>query len=105
MLEKISDANFEEKVLNQSGLVVVDIYADWCGPCRLLAPTLEKLSVKYTNKVKFYKLDADTNPVTPGNYRVKGIPNLLIFKNGELVDQLTGNQPFDVIESSILKNS
>ncbi len=104
-IQAISDASFEAEVLKSSNLVLVDFWATWCGPCRALAPKLEELSGTYTGKVKFVKIDVDQNPETAGRFGVRGIPTLIVFKNGQMVDQLVGNQPKDVIENVLQKHA
>ncbi|MEK6707151.1 MAG: thioredoxin [Bdellovibrionota bacterium] len=98
------DASFESDVLKSSQLAVVDFWAEWCGPCRMLGPTIEQLADEYAGQVKVYKVNVDENPVTPARYHVKGIPTVIFFKNGAVVDQLVGNQPKDMIKQSIEKH-
>lgn len=81
--------------------VVVDFWADWCGPCKRLAPTIDALALEYAGKVTVGKLDVDANPNTPGKYAVRGIPALLVFKGGQLVDQIVGLQPKENIKAVI----
>lgn len=83
-LPAISDDTFETEVLSSSIPVVVDFWAQWCGPCKALAPILEDLAPKYTDKVKFVKLDVDSNPSTPPKFGVRGIPTLILFKDGQV---------------------
>lgn len=104
-IQAITDNNFETEVLKSPTTVLVDFWATWCGPCRALAPKLEELSVTYTGKVRFVKIDVDQNPETAGRFGVRGIPTLIVFKNGQMVDQLVGNQPKDVIENILQKHS
>jgi thioredoxin 1 len=79
----LSDANFEENVLNASGPVLVDYWAEWCGPCKMIAPILETIAAEYEGKVTVAKLNIDDNPATPQRYGVRGIPTLMLFKDGE----------------------
>lgn len=104
-IQAITDTNFESEVLRSATPVLVDFWATWCGPCRALAPKLEELSVAYDAKVRFVKMDVDQNPETAGRFGVRGIPTLILFKNGQMVDQLVGNQPKDVIENVLQKHS
>ena len=83
-LPAISDDTFETEVLASNIPVVVDFWAQWCGPCKALAPILEALAPKYTDKVKFVKLDVDHNPSTPPKFGVRGIPTLILFKDGQV---------------------
>jgi thioredoxin 1 len=101
----ITDSNFESEVLKSATPVLVDFWATWCGPCKALAPKLEELSGSYSGKVKFVKLDVDQNPETASRYGIRGIPTLILFKNGQMVDQVAGNQPKEVIENIITKHS
>lgn len=100
MLNHVNDNNFEEEVLKSSGVVVVDFYATWCGPCKMLAPVLEELSQEVSN-AKIVKIDVDENPVTANMYKVVNIPTIKIFKDGELVDTKVGFQPKDNLKEAI----
>ena len=104
-LEQITEDSFEAKVLKSTGLVVVDVYADWCGPCKKLTPTIEALASKGTDNLQFYKLDADNSQQLLQKYSVRGIPTLLMFKDGQFVHSLVGNQPAEVIEAELAKHS
>lgn len=79
----VTDANFEEEVLNSSKPVLVDFWAAWCGPCKMIAPILDELADTYGDKIKIAKLDVDANKATPAKFNIRGIPTLIIFKNGE----------------------
>lgn len=83
-LHAISDDSFESEVIGSSIPVIVDFWAQWCGPCKALAPVLEDVSQKYDGKVKFVKLDVDSNPSTPPKFGVRGIPTLILFKDGQV---------------------
>jgi len=85
-----SDKDFEEKVLKAKGLVFVDFYADWCGPCKLSAPVIDELVEEYKGKVLIGKVDVDANQATSGKYGVMSIPTVVIFKDGKEVDRMSG---------------
>ena len=85
-----TDANFEDEVLNSDQPVLVDFWATWCGPCRTIAPTIEKLAADYQGRAKIVKLDVDNNPQTAMKYGIRSIPSLLFFKDGRPVDQMVG---------------
>jgi thioredoxin 1 len=88
-----TDANFEDEVLNSGQPVLVDFWATWCGPCRTIAPTIEKLAAEYDGRAKVVKLDVDNNPQTAMKYGIRSIPSLLFFKGGRPVDQMVGVVP------------
>ena len=100
----VTDASFEENVLKSSDPVLVDFWAEWCGPCRALAPKLEEISFEMDGQVTIRKVNIDENPQAPAKYGVKGIPTMILFKNGEEVEQIVGNQPKDNIVSLIKKH-
>jgi len=99
-----TDTNFNSDVVAHSGLTMVDFWAEWCGPCRMLGPTVEALAEEYQGKIKVFKMNVDHNPETPTRFHIRGIPTVIFFKNGEAVDQLVGNQPRDVIAQTIQKH-
>ncbi len=90
MTKAVMDSNFEEEVLKNSRPVLVDFWAPWCGPCRAIAPVVEELAKEYEGKVDVVKLNVDENPNTANKYRIRAIPTLILFKNGEVVAQVTG---------------
>ena len=92
-LPAFDDNNFEQEVLKSNIPVVVDFWAEWCGPCRMVAHIVEELSEEYTGKIKFGKLDVDSNPGTASRFGIRSIPTLLIFKAGEEVGRLIGAKP------------
>lgn len=95
-----SDQSFNDEVLKHQGPVVVDFWAEWCGPCKALAPVLADLAKEYSGRVKVVKVNVDESPNTPQQYNVRGIPTLIAFKNGEVVNQLVGNQPRETIRNT-----
>ena len=96
-----SDATFESEVLQSETPVLVDFYADWCGPCRLLAPILEEIAEEADGEFRVAKLDVDTNTQTPTTYDIQSIPTLILFKDGEPVERWTGVAPKAQILSSV----
>jgi len=99
----ITDGNFEEKVLKSSLPVMVDFWAPWCGPCRMLGPVIEELAVKYEGRVNVYKMNVDENPENSTKYRIRSIPAIKIFKDGQVVDDLLGVVPGEEIEEKLKK--
>jgi thioredoxin 1 len=98
MVDKTTDATFEQDVLKASGPVVVDFWAEWCGPCRMIAPALEEISKSLNGKVKIVKLNVDENPAKFG---IMSIPTLMLFKNGELASRQVGAAPKQKLEQWI----
>ncbi len=89
----VSDDNFEQEVLKSTKPVLVDFWAPWCGPCRMVAPIVEELATEYDGKVEFVKVNTDDNPNTSVKYGIRSIPTLLVFKDGEAVGQIVGFRP------------
>lgn len=98
---EVTDANFNEEVLQSDIPVLVDFWAGWCAPCKMIAPTVEKIAVDFEGKIKVCKMDVDSNPQTPGNFGIRSIPTLILFKDGQPADQLVGAQPEPAIVSRI----
>ena len=98
-----NDQNFENEVLKHPGPVLVDFWAEWCGPCKALGPVLDDLAGEYSNKLKVVKMNVDESPGTPQRYSIRSIPTLIFFKDGKVVEQLVGNQPRNSIKGVIEK--
>jgi thioredoxin 1 len=98
---KVSDATFETEVLKSGSPVVVDFWAEWCGPCRMIAPALDEISSSLGDKVKIVKLNVDENPQVAAKYGIMSIPTLMIFKNGELASRQVGAAPKQKLEQWI----
>lgn len=94
---EVSDATYEREVARWPGIVVLDLWAPWCGPCRMLAPVLEELAGEFAGRVRFAKLNVDEHPATAARFEVRGIPLLVVMNAGREVDRLTGLQPKHVI--------
>ena len=91
--KQITDENFDAELLNSEKPVVVDFWAEWCGPCKQIAPALEEISSEYADKINIIKINIDENPITPSKYGIRGIPTLLLFKKSELVSTKVGAYP------------
>lgn len=99
----VSDSNFESEVLKQEGVVLVDFWAEWCGPCKIMLPLIEELSNELEGKAKICKIDVDSNPQTAAGFRIMSIPTLMIFKDGNPVSSLIGVQEKDNIVAELQK--
>jgi thioredoxin 1 len=98
---EVSDATFDQDVLQSEQPVLVDFWAVWCGPCKVIAPIVDELAIAYAGKLKVAKVDVDKNGATPSRYGIRGIPALLLFKGGKVVDQIVGYVPREVIEEKL----
>ena len=101
----VTDADFETEVEKHDGLTIVDFWATWCGPCRMIAPILDQLATEYQDKVKVTKLDVDANIKTATRFNVRSIPMLLFFKDGKVVDQIVGAVPRQTIEAKFKQHA
>jgi len=90
---EVSDQSFEQEVIKSETPVLIDFWAPWCGPCKAIAPVVEELAGSYAGKLKVVKMNVDDNPQTPSRYGVRGIPNLILFKGGEVAEQIVGAVP------------
>jgi len=103
-VQAVSDDTFDAEVLKSATPVLIDFWAPWCGPCRAIAPIVEELAAEYKDKIKIGKMDVDSNSATPMRYKVTGIPTLLVFKGGQVVEQLVGYRPKDAIAQALNKH-
>src|SRR3990172_3223086 len=99
----VGDKNFAAEVLNSEVPVLVDFWATWCGPCRSISPIVEELATEFTGRVKITKLNVDENPAIPSQYGVRGIPTLILFKGGKILDQIVGAVPKARLKTMIEK--
>jgi len=99
---EVTDSAFQAEVLESDKPVLVDFWAEWCGPCRMIAPSVKEIASEYDNVLRVAKMDVDENPMTPGRYGISGIPTLMLFKNGEVVARIVGAMPKDRLVAQIL---
>lgn len=104
MFEKFTDANFEELVVKSDRLVIVDLSAEWCGPCRMVAPIIHELAAEYEGRIAAGELNVDENPEMTARYRVRNIPTVLFFKNGDVVEKQVGAVPKAAYKAIIEKH-
>jgi thioredoxin 1 len=97
----VTDANFDDEIGGADGLAIVDFWAEWCGPCRLVGPIVEELAGEYAGQVKVGKVDVDSNRQISQRFNIRSIPSILYFKNGQLVDQVVGAYPKRHLEEKI----
>lgn len=102
---EITDANFADEIEAADGLSMVDFWAEWCGPCRLVGPVVDELAREYAGRVKIGKLDVDANPQTAFRFNVRSIPSILFFKGGAVVDTVVGAHPKASLENKILEHA
>ncbi len=100
-IQNVTMATWDKEILESDGLIMVDFWAVWCGPCRIIAPTVEELAKEYAGKLKVAKLNTDENPEVASKYKIMGIPTIIFFKNGEKVDQVVGAVPKSQLKSMI----
>ncbi|MDQ6826855.1 MAG: thioredoxin [Candidatus Eremiobacteraeota bacterium] len=103
-LPEVSQQNFQETVLGSDQPVLVDFWAPWCGPCKMLAPIVEKVAGAYAGRARFMKLNTDENPSLAGQYQISGIPCLILFKDGQAVDRIVGYVSEQAINSMLAKH-
>ena len=103
-IQTLTDANFEQTVNQSSTPILVDFWAEWCGPCRRLAPTVDELATDYSGRVVVAKMNVDENPATPMRFSIRGIPTLLLFKGGQIVEQIVGLADKDSLKRLIDKH-
>ena len=104
MVEEIKDQNFSQSIENAPTPVVVDFWASWCGPCKMLSPVIEEVSDELGEKAKFFKLNVDENPVTAAQFKIASIPTVMVFKDGSMVDKFVGFRPKDAIKDALKKH-
>ena len=104
LIVKLTQDNFADQVLKSPAPVLVDFWAAWCGPCRAIAPIVEELASQYAGKIKIGKMDVDRNNATPMRYGVRGIPTLLVFKGGQVKEQIVGYVPKEQIQKALDKH-
>ncbi len=99
----VTDDNFEQEILKSDIPAMVDFWADWCGPCKMVGPIVEELAKEYKGKIKIAKMNVDQNQKTPARFGIRSIPTLIFFKNGEVVNVIIGAQPKEILKSALEK--
>jgi thioredoxin 1 len=102
-VHEFTDANFQSEVLDSSTPVLVDFWASWCGPCKAIAPIIDEVAAEYKGKIKVGKVNVDENPGIPSNYGIRGIPTVILFKNGKVFDQVVGALPKSQLQALLDK--
>ena len=102
-VKEVTDQSFEDDILKADKPAIIDFWAEWCAPCRQIAPIIKELAEEYGDRVKIVKMDIDANPATPGKYGIRAIPTVLAFQGGQVVEQLQGARPKADFESMIEK--
>lgn len=103
LIPQVEDTNFKQEVLNENLPVLVDFWAPWCGPCRMVSPVINQIAAEYENSIKVVKINTDENPSTASEYGIRSIPTLMIFKNGQRVDTVIGAVPKATLTSTLAK--
>jgi thioredoxin 1 len=101
---EVTDGNFDQTVLKSDQPVLIDFWAEWCPPCKALSPVVDEVAAAYQGKIKVAKMDVDASPATPQRYGVRGIPTLLVFKNGQVQEQIVGFVKREIIEKALNKH-
>ena len=100
---QLTDSNFEDEIIKSDIPAIVDFWAEWCGPCKMVGPTIEALAKEYAGKVKVGKMDVDTNPQTPSKFGIRNIPTIIFFKDGKVVNTIIGAQTKNTLEAELKK--
>lgn len=102
-IKELNDESFNSEVVTQKGIVLIDFWAPWCGPCKMLSPIVERISQKYIDRIKVFKINTDEAPAITQQYHIRSIPTLLFFKDGEVIDTIVGAVPEDEIKEKLDK--
>lgn len=104
MVKEIKDSDFEQEVIKNSNVSVVDFWAAWCGPCKMLSPVIDEVSEELSGKANFFKVNVDENPIISNTFRIASIPTVMVFKDGKVVDTMVGFRPKQQVKSLIEKH-